>query len=278
MNSFTLFRDLGVLLLVGGSLVGCGQAIAPSPSESEAIPADAVGEGSETGSEPTATALAPGQYCYQLDTADETGFIRLTVADNQAVSGDASVTIQNEAESYYSSYVQRLEGTVDGSQAFLDVTTWIEYDVQTSQDEWTVTPEALDDGDRLIPAVDCAVAKERFVGPNGLEASDLLSSAANVNTQTLQFAAGTSQAEVSGGVVRGDRDVYLLNAQGGQQMVVEITSLEENAVFDVVDPSGQILAVESTSEDLLLPHTGDYQLIVGGTRGNASYDLSVAIQ
>ena len=78
--------------------------------------------------------------------------------------------------------------------------------------------------------------------------------------------------------MRGDRDVYLLTADGGQTMTVNITSLEDNAVFDIVTPSGLILDTESMDTRQLLPHRGDYQIIVGGTRGNATYELTVAIE
>lgn len=292
MASLTLSRGVGILAVLTLGLLGCGRPAPSDPTSGEATPpaaelnaVEAVEAespapiASPTSAEATpTTAMPPGQYCYQLDTADESGFVRLTVAADQTVSGDASVSIHNESAGYYSSYEQRLEGLMYGSQATIDATTWIEYDVQQNQYEWTVTPQVLNDGDHQIPAVDCAVARERFVGPNGLEAADLLSGATQVNTQRLQFELGESSAEVGGSVVRGDRDVYLLNAQGGQQMTVRITALENNAAFDIVDPSGLVLAVESTDETLLLPHTGDYQVIVGGTRGNANYALSVAIE
>ena len=61
-------------------------------------------------------------------------------------------------------------------------------------------------------------------------------------------------------------------------MDVSITALENNAVFDVISPSGYILSLEAVSETVFLPHTGDYQVIVGGTRGNATYELTIGIQ
>jgi hypothetical protein len=38
------------------------------------------------------------------------------------------------------------------------------------------------------------------------------------------------------------------------------------------------LLTEGQNESVLLPETGDYQIIVGGTRGNATYTLDVAIE
>ncbi|MEL7356158.1 MAG: hypothetical protein AAFN40_06320 [Cyanobacteria bacterium J06560_6] len=99
-----------------------------------------------------------------------------------------------------------------------------------------------------------------------------------MKTQQVSFAPGESGTVVSDAVVRGDRNVYVLIAQGGQQMDLSMMSLEDNAVFDVVDPSGFILGTELTQEKIPLPYTGEYQVIVGGTRGNASYDLAIAIE
>jgi hypothetical protein len=61
-------------------------------------------------------------------------------------------------------------------------------------------------------------------------------------------------------------------------MELKITSLENNAVFDVIAPNGEILKTEATQSSLKLPATGNYEIIVGGTRGNATYKLNVKIQ
>ena len=60
-------------------------------------------------------------------------------------------------------------------------------------------------------------------------------------------------------------------------MNLTITSLEDNAVFDVYGPNEVELAGEATSVSISLPSDGMYTIIVGGTRGNASYDLTVEI-
>ncbi len=41
---------------------------------------------------------------------------------------------------------------------------------------------------------------------------------------------------------------------------------------------GEILTTEATQSSLKLPATGNYEIIVGGTRGNATYKLNVKIQ
>jgi hypothetical protein len=60
---------------------------------------------------------------------------------------------------------------------------------------------------------------------------------------------------------------------------VHITSLEDNAVFDVYAPGGRrTLAQEATDWEGELPRTGNYVISVGPTRGNASYTLEVTIR
>jgi hypothetical protein len=99
----------------------------------------------------------------------------------------------------------------------------------------------------------------------------------------IKFPKGKSSATVSGAVVRGDRDTYIVGAKEGQMMTVKITSPEKNAVFQIRDANGEFLqdageADDATSITSDLPSTGDYEIIVGGTRGNASYKLTVAIK
>ena len=86
----------------------------------------------------------------------------------------------------------------------------------------------------------------------------------------IKFDRGATSKTVEDAVVRGTRDIYLLGANKGQQMNVNITSLEDNAVFDVISPSGQILERETKNWSGKLPQNGDYQIVVGGTRGNAT--------
>jgi hypothetical protein len=100
--------------------------------------------------------------------------------------------------------------------------------------------------------------------------------------QRIQFAPGTSSARVEGAVVRGTRDRYILGASEGQYMRVSISALEENAVFSIVQPDGQPIPGTEEGQDTRywegsLPQSGDYTVVVGGTRGNATYTLDVAI-
>ena len=94
----------------------------------------------------------------------------------------------------------------------------------------------------------------------------------------IQFARGANSATIENAVVRGTRDTYLLNARAGQKMTLSISSVEKNAVFDIIAPNQRAISREATSGSFILPKTGDYRVIVGGTRGNATYKLQVSIK
>lgn len=258
-------------------LVACNgqEPAAEAPAAAPAATPTATPAPEEPESSPT---LAAGQYCYDTSTDTLISAVRLTVAADGSVTGDSVTSIQDPANDYSTAYRQALAGTLTGNQATLDITTWIEYDQQQTTATWTVDSASLINDDATYSSGDCGEIRSYFTGPDGLEAADLLSDASNVHRQQVQFEPGTSGAVVSNAVVRGDRDLYLLGAQGGQTMVVSITALEDNAAFAVVSPAGEILVLEGTNEEIFLPHTGDYQVIVGGTRGNASYDLYIAIE
>jgi hypothetical protein len=100
-------------------------------------------------------------------------------------------------------------------------------------------------------------------------------------TKRVRFPRGRTTAVLKNSVVRGTVDRYLLGARKGQQIIVHITSVENNAVFDIYTPQGGTLAGEgedSTDWSGTLPQDGDYIIEVGGTRGNATYTLEVTIR
>ena len=102
-------------------------------------------------------------------------------------------------------------------------------------------------------------------------------------TKRVRFARGKSSATLSGAVIRGDQDTYILGASRRQNMTVKITSLEKNAVFQIETPGGDYLENAGEMDDAMnwsgtLPESGDYRIIVGGTRGNATYKLTVSIR
>ncbi len=103
-------------------------------------------------------------------------------------------------------------------------------------------------------------------------------------TKRVKFQKGQSAATFENSVVRGDRDVYLLKAGKSQMMNISITSIEDNAVFQIVDTkTGKFLKGAADGDDTMefsgkLPSSGDYKIIVGGTRGNASYKITMTVE
>lgn len=107
--------------------------------------------------------------------------------------------------------------------------------------------------------------------------------------EEVKFKRGASSTIIEGGVIRGERDKYLIGAGKGQFLAVTLSSLEDNAVFAIYPPgakeqpddeiSGNPLpgAAESKAIAVQLPTQGRYLIVVGGTRGNATYKLEVAI-
>lgn len=110
----------------------------------------------------------------------------------------------------------------------------------------------------------------------------------------VEFARGAIDTTIVGSVVRGDRDIYPINASAGQTMTVSIQS-EDNAVFQVFPPGTHYLR---QSNDLWVFHGqavrgadgeaaewsgplnsgGQYLIVVGGSRANAAYTLHVEIR
>lgn len=110
---------------------------------------------------------------------------------------------------------------------------------------------------------------------------------ASINSQVtnkrIKFKKGENSATIEGAVIRGESDSYLIGANRDQYMVVSIMSIENNAIFWIVDrETGYYLSGAGEYDDAMrwegyLPSSGDYKIIVGGTRGNTEYTLKVFI-
>lgn len=100
----------------------------------------------------------------------------------------------------------------------------------------------------------------------------------------VTFQKGSSSLVIEGSVIRGDADTYVLNARAKQTMTVFIGSMEDNAVFTIVDTAtGKALKGAGDKDDAKswrgnLPSSGDYKITVGGSRGNAEYIIKIAIE
>ncbi len=97
-------------------------------------------------------------------------------------------------------------------------------------------------------------------------------------TTIVKFPKGGTFATYKNAVIRGERNKYILGASSGQRMEVTIDSVEDNAVFDIQAPNGSYLARERKSWNGQLPANGKYRIIVGGTRGNATYTVGFSVR
>lgn len=105
----------------------------------------------------------------------------------------------------------------------------------------------------------------------------------NGGAKRVRLAEGHTSATYQGAVVRGTRDRYLVRARAGQSMTVSISSVEQNAVFSIADPSGAFMKGAGDEDDAthwhgMLSASGDFAIEVGGTRGNAEYALTIVLR
>ncbi|HEY9861271.1 MAG TPA: hypothetical protein V6D16_17360, partial [Candidatus Obscuribacterales bacterium] len=183
-SKFLVLATLGILPIA----IACTEQSSPTAPASSASPA--ISPSPSASSAPSASptnAIAPGQYCYRADLPTLTKALRLTVAADQTVTGDSRATIQNKSEGYYSSYAQKISGSLAGNQLKAQIRTWIEYDVQDTQEAWSITPSEVVTRQAKLVAADCEEVRSRFANKDGLEARDLLDSASAVNTKPVQF-------------------------------------------------------------------------------------------
>jgi hypothetical protein len=260
----------GAVLISFLYLTGCGEttstkkaSVSPTVTSTQPDTAKSV---SQTSPVASTKKLAPGKYCYvaKTETLDATAEINIGATNN--VSGTVQATIRNDAASYYTSYNQTLMGELAADKAKLNIVTQIEEDTQNTQETWTITESKLNTGKETFTKTNCttATAEKETTGAR--------------KPVRVKFASGASSIAIKQSVIRGERDTYLLGAKQGQQMNLKITSLENNAVFDVIAPDGKAIKQESTNWSGELPANGDYQIVVGGTRGNATYELTVEIK
>ncbi len=113
-----------------------------------------------------------------------------------------------------------------------------------------------------------------------------------IGVEPIRFARGASEAVVTGAVIRGERLLYSIDLRAGQRLTLGITAAESNAVFQLYAPGarperrdygvevvGKALPGAAEGDDAtlwtgILPRTGSYLVVVGPTRGNATFSLT----
>jgi hypothetical protein len=146
-------------------------------------------------------------------------------------------------------------------------------------------------------AAECACAVMVFLGiaSSGI-ATKAEETGGRVLIEIIRFEQGASGKDLSGAVIRGERSLYSLDARSGQRLNVSISAAEDNAVFQIYGPGaraerrdygveilgGKTLPGAGEGDDAkkwsgFLPDTGMYLVVVGPTRGNATYTLTVLI-
>lgn len=110
----------------------------------------------------------------------------------------------------------------------------------------------------------------------------------------IRFEPGARSAVVSGAVVRGTRDLYAFTARQGQTAEVSVKAVESNAAISVWRPGAEVGPApdadirgtalpgagdrnDATRWRGRLPESGRYLIVVGPTRGNATYELRLSI-
>ena len=99
-------------------------------------------------------------------------------------------------------------------------------------------------------------------------------------SQPIRFATGPTDVEVTGTVISGQRDRYTLDLLKGEMLDVIINS--SNATFSIIGPDNNPLPGTEEGKDAInwavpAPSDGSYAILVGPTRGNATYTLKVKV-
>lgn len=94
----------------------------------------------------------------------------------------------------------------------------------------------------------------------------------------------TVESDRSGSVIRGEQARHTVSAKAGQTLSVDVTSDEDNAVFQIYLPGekstlpGAGETDDATKFSGPVPTDGEYIIVVGPTRGNAKYKLRYSVK
>ena len=100
--------------------------------------------------------------------------------------------------------------------------------------------------------------------------------------QTIRFDTEPLSITLDGAVISGQRDRYNFGVMKGEMIDVVISSTEGNAVFSIIGPDGNALLGTEEGKDInnwavQASTEGTYSIVVGSTRGNATYKLVVNV-
>ncbi len=205
---------------------------------------------------------SPTDDFIELVNQDDFEFVRLL---SYGLGDDGLVDIIREGTGHFYS----------ANEVVLDITTWArgagisrQTDIYVINEDGSLYPRPY--AEFAAVPVDCDVLNAQ-VRP-GLAGFDI-----GVDTR-IEFAPGASMGFVEDAVVLGTRNVHRVGVNAGQFVTIDILSAEDNAVFDLIGPNGEWILREEKEASLQIPLTGEYAIVVGGTRGNASYTLNVEIR
>ncbi len=297
-----LRKGFAIALLIPIGLASCtpqsetASTTAENPAETtEPTTAATTEPPAEPSTLATNAALTAGNYCYEKEAGDVHTYGRINIDADNNVSGGIQHDFPSEGGDV-SSILVSVSGTANGNTLDLRKSSFSEYDtvwffipgepVDTESATWEVTPQALsvdeDTEERIfadqLESSDCKQVNQAMKRPAGQNSVPLIAGYSNVTKKDVQFDADKFGTTVSGGLVRGEAAMYLLQAQEGQTMMLDTSAEGNNAVVHVVSPSGVLLIREKQTASISLPETGTYEILVSGTRGNASYDLDIEVR
>ncbi|MEM8506029.1 MAG: hypothetical protein AAF716_23130 [Cyanobacteria bacterium P01_D01_bin.1] len=255
-------------------------------------------ESASTSPAPFASTLPVGVHCYIAEQGEYKTYADVSVKED----GSVDSTVVHKFPPLGDAYESRIDATGRANNTTLSLytipftkydTAWLPLLDQSKESVWTATPERLTvdaassqrNNVTKFAAAECDDVRAAiyplggvYAGRPGSPASTLLTGYEGVRTRPVQFEAGRFNTTVSDAVPRGMADLYVLRAQANQTMSLDLSSNVNNAVFDVVDPDGNILSSSQTNAEVTLPGDGFYKVAVAGTEGNASYELYVGIK
>ncbi|NJL45704.1 MAG: hypothetical protein HC922_08245 [Leptolyngbyaceae cyanobacterium SM2_3_12] len=123
--------------------------------------------------------------------------------------------------------------------------------------------------------MDCALVNPEFAGPDGLDANQLMVGLDPESAMLLEFVLGETILKESGSLPAEGRMLYRINLEGGSTLDLEVTGANPLPQFDVIAPSGLIVARSESQASLVLPHSGQYQIILHQSGGATPYQLKL---